>query len=412
MITSKRFLPLFISQFLGAFNDNACKNALLVWLVFNASHTENIINIAAALFILPYVIFSVTAGEVADKFDKAKIAQLIKFIEMPIVSVFIISFLYQSKVGLLFGLFLMGLHSTFFGTIKYSLLPENLEENELIKGNGLIEASTFIGILLGTIFGGVIITLQNGIMIFGYSTLTIALCGWIASLFIPNSTKCDSSIKIKFNLIKSSKNIIKTTRENKQVWNSIIALSWFWLMGATYMTQFPLYTKTVIHGNANIVTFFLALFSVGIGAGAIFCNSVTKGEISSKIIPSSTLGMSICIFCFYAASTFYHYPIQEQSVISLIQGGLVNWIIIISLFSLAVFAGIYTVPLYAMIQHSSCIHNMSRTIAVNNIINALFMIFASFWAILLFGLHMHVTSILLTVGIVNLLFFKFNKTAL
>lgn len=411
LLKTKRFLPLFITQFFGAFNDNAFKNAFLIWFTYDVSAQSEInasmmVTLAAGLFILPFFLFSATAGQIADKYEKSWLTQKIKQIEIILMIVCAFCFFIGSVYGLLTVLFLMGVQSTFFGPIKYSLLPEHLKDEELIGGNGLIEGGTFLSILLGTIFGGLIIRTEYGVEILSLCVVGFAIIGWLNSRSIPKSLIVDPKLKIGWNIATETARIIQYARAERTVWLSVIGISWFWLIGATFLTQLPTYTKTVIGGNEHIVTLLLTLFSVGISLGSIWCNKLLKGEINGRLVPFGSIGMTITIIAFTIASDFYKASSNDLIGVSeFFATGLASWGIALSLLMLSICSGIYIVPLYAIIQHRSNDKYLARIIAVNNVLNALFMVLASIGALALFSLNFKVTQILFTIGLVNIIVF-------
>jgi acyl-[acyl-carrier-protein]-phospholipid O-acyltransferase/long-chain-fatty-acid--[acyl-carrier-protein] ligase len=408
LLKSRRFLPLFITQFFGAFNDNAFKNAFLIWFTYDVAARSDMdasmmVTLAAGLFILPFFLFSATAGQIADKYEKSWLTQKIKQIEIILMIACAACFVFGSVYGLLAVLFLMGIQSTFFGPIKYSLLPEHLQDDELISGNGLIEGGTFLSILLGTIFGGLIIRTEYGVELLSLCVIAFAVIGWFSSRSIPKAPAHDPKLKIGWNIVRETWKIIGYARQERSVWLSIIGISWFWLIGAMFLTQFPIYTQQVVGGNEHIVTLFLTVFSVGIGLGSVWCNRLLKGKINGRLVPYGSIGITIAICMFVAASNFYEAP--SDSLIGLSEFfdmGYSSWGIALSLLMLAVCAGIYIVPLYAIMQHRSDDHYLARIIAANNVMNALFMVLASIGALALFSLNFTVTQILLTVGLVNI----------
>lgn len=422
LLKTKRFLPLFITQFFGAFNDNAFKNAFLIWFTYDVAvhsglNASMMVTLAAGLFMLPFFLFSATAGQLADKYEKSWLTQKIKQVEIVLMLACVLCFFMESVYGLLVVLFLMGAQSTFFGPIKYSLLPEHLHEDELISGNGLIESGTFLSILLGTIFGGLIIRMEYGMEILSFCIIAFAVIGFAASLYIPKTPIADPKLKIGWNIAKETLTIIGYAKEERSVWLSILAISWFWLIGTTFLTQFPVYTKDVIGGNEHVVTLFLTIFSFGIGIGSVLCNKLLKGKIDGRLVPHGAFGMSIAIFAFVIFSYLYEaerityfnqiglIPLDENSILTFLEFfavGLSSFGIIISLLLLSIFSGIYIVPLYAIMQHRSHANHVSRVIAANNVINALFMVGASVIALILFSLGFTVTNILLTVGLANI----------
>lgn len=407
LFKTRRFVPLFITQFFGAFNDNAFKNAFLIWFTYDiavktGANAAMMLTTAAGLFILPFFLFSATAGQLADKYEKSWITQKVKQLEIVLMVSAIICFYLQSVLGLLVVLFMMGVHSTFFGPIKYSLLPEHLKDDELISGNGLIEGGTFLSILLGTIFGGLIIRTQYGIEILAIFIIGFAIIGWLSSRYIPKAPIGDTKLKISWNIAKETWRIIGYARQERTVWLSIIGISWFWLIGATFLTQFPVYTKNVIGGNEHIVTLFLTVFSIGVGTGSVLCNKLLKGQINGRLVPFGSCGITASIIMFTIASKLYVPTGNEVGLLYFISSGLPALTIIASLLLLAVFSGIYIVPLYAIMQHRSDEKYLSRIIAANNVLNALFMVVASIYGVGFFAAGFDIIELLLSVGIINI----------
>jgi acyl-[acyl-carrier-protein]-phospholipid O-acyltransferase/long-chain-fatty-acid--[acyl-carrier-protein] ligase len=416
LFKSKRFLPLFITQFFGAFNDNAFKNALLIWFAYDvaAKTGQNagvVLNLAAGLFILPFFLFSAISGQLADKYEKSLLIRRIKIIEIILMAGCGVGFYFQSVMLLLLILFMMGLQSTMFGPLKYSLLPEHLKKSELLKGNAMIEAGTFISILLGTMFGGLVVRLEYGIELISFFVILFAIIGFISAGFIPKSSIDDSKLKVSFNIFKKTFEIIKDARSEKAVFISIIGISWFWFIGIVFLTQFPIYAKNVLGANEQVVTLFLAIFSIGIAIGSYICNKILNGKIDGRLAPIACLMMSVFIFIFYYVSRLYSKNIDESNLINLskfIMNGY-GLMISISLFMMSIFAGIYTVPLYTIMQYRSKHNIVARVIAANNVINAFFMVIATLCVVILFSLNVEVEEILLIVGIVNLLIYFLAK---
>lgn len=419
LLKTRRFLPLFVTQFFGAFNDNAFKNAFLIWFTYDIALKQGIdaqmmVTLAAGLFILPFFLFSATAGQLADKYEKSKLTRIIKLIEIILMMLCALCFYLQSIYGLLVVLFAMGTQSAFFGPIKYSLLPEHLHEDELISGNGLIEGGTFLSILLGTIFGGLIIRTEYGIDLLSFFVIAFSIIGWIASRYIPEAPAKDASLAIGWNIATETWRIIGFAREERTVWLSIIGISWFWFVGATFLTQLPVYTKEIIGGNEHIVTLFLTIFSVGIGVGSLWCNKLLKGEINGRLVPYGSIGITITTVAFVAASYVYqvermqyleqvlHYEDTVLGLSTFFDVGMSSWVVVISLMALSMVSGIYIVPLYAIMQHRCDSNHLARVIAANNMLNALFMVGSSLLALLLFSFDLGVIEILLFVGIMNI----------
>ncbi len=414
LLHTRRFLPLFITQFFGAFNDNAFKNAFLIWFTYDVAVQDGLdapmmVTLAAGLFILPFFLFSSTAGQVADAYERAWLTRKIKQVEIVLMVACAVCFVLESVYGLLVVLFLMGVQSTFFGPIKYSLLPVHLRDEELIAGNGMVEAGTFMSILLGTIFGGLVIRMEHGVALLSFGLVTFACVGWLASRSIPKAEVGDADLKMRWNMAATTWEILKYARHTPAMWFCVLGISWFWLVGATFLTQMPTYTKEVVGGNAQVVTLFLTLFSIGIGLGSVWCHRLLKGEIHARLVPWGCLGMSFFIVDFYLASMAY--PLASDAhpvgVGAFFEGSIHGWRIVLDLLGLSICAGIYIVPLYTLLQHRGRGAHLARMIAANNVMNALLMVLGSFGALALFALGWQVTEILLAVGVLNLLvFFK------
>jgi MFS family permease len=382
LLGERRFWPLFVTQFLGAFNDNAYKNALLMLLTFNtASWTEMNIgvltNLASGLFILPFFLFSATAGQLADKFDKARLARMTKALEIGIILIAALGFWLHSLAVLLAALFLLGLQSTLFGPIKYAILPQHLPTKELVGGNALVEAGTFVSILIGTLTGGLLAEVEGGIVWITGICLVVAISGFWASRQIPAAPASAPELKITLNLFAETWRCIGFARKERSVLLSVMGISWFWLYGATLLTQLPFYTKSVLHGNASMVTLLLAIFSIGIGAGSLFCDRLThlRGkEVEPGLVPIGALGMAI--FGIDLALVSPAIPPIAGTVLplaELLRDGNI-WRVLIDLLLLGGFGGLYCVPLYALVQQRSAVEYRARVIAANNILNALFMV--------------------------------------
>lgn len=410
LLKTRRFLPLFITQFLGAFNDNAFKNAFVIWYTYDiavktGANPATLVTLATALFILPYFLFSATAGQCADRFERAHLTRYLKLLEIILMLACPVAFYFENISALLVILFFLGVQAAFFGPIKYSLLPAHLKRQELIAGNGLIEGGTFLGILLGTIFGGIVILMEHGVLIISFAVIVFSCVGWVSSLFIPPARISDANLKPRLAIFKNTWQLINFARKDQTLWYAILGISWFWFIGATFLTQLPIFTKEIIHGNAHIVTLFLTVFSVGIGVGSIACNRLLKGEITTRLVPYGLVGMTLAVVCFTLASHLFtaHIPAPE-SLIGL--GGFLasfyGWLIVLALCLLAVMSGIYIVPLYTLLQHRAEKKFLARIIASNNIMNALFMVIASVLALVLFAAGLTVNMILLVVGIANL----------
>lgn len=407
LLSTRRFLPLFTTQFLGAFNDNMLKNALLILITYrlssdNPGSTQMLVTLAAGLFILPFFLFSATAGQLADKYDRAKLTRIIKTAEI-IIMIFAIAGFYLHHTSLLMtSLFCMGVHSTFFGPIKYALLPQHLQQNELLLGNAWVEAGTFLAILLGTLIGGLLVLHTYGITLISVALMSVAVAGYVSSRFIPEAQPPQPDLRINWNIATETARIIGHSRQIKSVFRAILGISWFWLVGATFLSQFPAYAKDILHADETVVTLFLTLFSVGIGVGSFLCNRLLKGRIQSTYVPWAALAMGFFGIDLYFASQ----PIGINS-----PSGLINiyqflqnpasWRLVADLFLLAVSGGLYIVPLYTIMQHDSDPDHRARTIASNNVMNSLFMVVSALLVLALLGQSFTIPDIFLVMSLAN-----------
>ena len=382
LLRERRFWPLFLTQFLGAFNDNAYKNSLVVLLTFSAAawtsiKPEVLTNLAAGLFMLPFFLFSATAGQLADKFDKARLARWVKALEIAIILTAALGFGLHHLTLLLTALFLLGLQAALFGPIKYAILPQHLREQELVGGNAIVEAGTFVAILLGTLGGGLLAGMAHGVAWIVGICLLVAVAGFWASWHIPAAPAPMPQLKIEFNPLTEAWRCIRLARQEHSVFLSILAISWFWLYGAVLLAQFPVYTKTVLGGGENAVTLLLAVFCVGIGAGSLVCDRLThrRGKpVEPGLVPIGALGMVIFgIDLAFAAPAPSGGAAAALPIAALLRHAS-TWRVLFDLLMLSGFGGLYCVPLYALIQQRSDAACRARVIAANNILNALFMV--------------------------------------
>jgi len=376
LLRARRFAPLFVTQFLGALNDNVLKNAMVVLLTFQAASwttikPELLANLAAGIFILPFFLFSATAGQLADKYDKSRLAQLVKLLEIAIVLVAGAGLLLHSLTVLLLSLFLLGLHSTLFGPVKYAILPQHLKSEELVGGNALIEAGTFIAILVGTLLGGLLAGNGAGTAWITGVGLVIAVAGYIASRSIPAAVPPAPTLAISLNPLSETWRNINFARENQTVFLSIMGISWFWLFGALFLAQFPAYTKNVLGGSETAVTLLLATFTFGIGIGSLLCEKLSARRVELGLVPLGSIGMTLFALDLALASPAT--PAAGLGALALLQLGS-TWRVLLDLGLLGVFGGFFIVPLYALVQQRSNPEHGARIIAANNIMNALFMV--------------------------------------
>lgn len=406
LLRTRRFLPLFITQFLGAFNDNVFKNALVILITYRLAdlagmNAQILVTLAGGIFILPFFLFSVTAGELADKYEKSKLISIIKFIEIILMLVAGLGF-YLGSVGLLiFVLFALGTHSTFFGPLKYAILPDQLREDELIAGNGLIEAGTFISILLGTILGGAFILSLNGKLIISAIIFVIAIAGWCASWYIPKTHSSRSSLKLSKNIFKETLILIQYSRHRWDIFLCILGISWFWMFGGTILVELPVFAKDVLNADQYVITYFLTLFSIGLAIGSLYCNKLLKGKVHATYVPLGVIGMTIFTVDLYFSSM--HTTAASANLIGFMQfiSTFNGWRISFDLLMIAVCGGLYTVPLYAILQHRSEPSHRARVIASNNVINALFMVTAALVTMLMLKEGFTVMQVFLSLAILN-----------
>lgn len=409
LFKERRFLPYFLTQFLGAFNDNIFKTALVILITMtfattNQEKSDFLVNISSGLFILPFFLFSATAGQLADKFHKPALIRCIKFSEIIIMALGGVAFYFQNIPFAILILFLMGTHSTFFGPIKYSILPQYLDKPELVGGNGLVEMSTFFAILFGTILAGILINITPGGTLFiTLSTLSIAILGWIASLFIPKSqsiTQLATNLKINWNPVTETWNILKIAPKKRILFLPILGISWFWFYGSIYIAQIPNYTTQFLNGNAQVMTVLLSLFSIGIGLGSLLCERLSGHKLEMGLVPFGALGLTF----FGIDMSFAHPPIPVGALpVGAIEflSNSANWHLLFDLVLIGLFGGFYIVPLYVVIQSRSSPNIRSRIIAANNIINAIFMGCAAILAIVLFKFGFSIPELFLFAALLN-----------
>ncbi len=406
LLGQRRFLPFFLAQALGAFNDNVFKNALIFLIVFNAvglsdAQEHQLTNLAAALFILPFFLFSATSGQLADKFDKARLAQAIKLLEIAIMVIAYFGFTRQSIPLLLAMLFLMGVHSTLFGPLKYGILPQLLKPSELVGGNGLVEMGTFVAILLGTLLAGVLSNIPlTGNFWVAVTVIGIAVAGLLSALAMPSVPVSDPDLKINWNIFSETWRNINLIRGNRTVFLSCLGISWFWFFGSIYFTQLPAYAESVLGGSKPVLTALLTIFSVGIGLGSVLCEKLSGHKVEIGLVPFGAIGMTL-----FGADLYFAWPnavgAQGLALLQFIaQPGAKR--VMFDLLGMAIFSGFFIVPLFALVQSRSDPTRRSRVIAANNILNALFMVIAAVMAVVLLNVvKINVPQLLLVTAVLN-----------
>ena len=402
LLASLRFRPFFLTQLLGAFNDNLYKNGLTIFIAFQAAsiskdESNMLVNIAAALFILPFFLFSSIAGQLADKFEKAKLIRKIKLLEITIMLLGAYAFYIQSPVLLIAILFLMGTQSALFGPVKYSLLPQALKPEELVGGNAMVEFGTFLAILLGLIAGVFIINI--GTTELGVAVVLVAICGYWTSRSIPSLKAAAPELKISFNIFKQTANIMRDARENQTVFYSVMGISWFWFIGITYVTQLPNFVRYDLGGNEQVYVLLLAMFSIGIGAGSFLCERMSGRMVEIGLVPIGALGLTL-----FGVDLFFSHSVGiSETLITpmafISDGGNVR--VMFDIAMLGVSGGIYIVPLFALVQTRSNEKKRSRIIAANNVLNALFMVVAALYGFVALSAGISIPTLFLIMAIMN-----------
>lgn len=399
---SRRFLPLFCTQFLGALNDNLLKTAFLVLvsyagLSFAGLPPEQIVNLAAAVFILPFFLFSATAGRVAEKLDKARVARAVKLAEVAIMALAAWGFYTQHVSALLLALFLMGTHSTFFGPVKYAVLPQYLKGGELIGGNGLIEMGTFVAILVGQIGGALLV--EGGHHATVGVLVAVALLGWLASAFMPVAPATAPQLQLSANVWRDTWQLMRSVRRYPEVGAAIMGISWFWLLGAVYTTQLPTFTRLHLGGNAEVYSVILALFSIGIAVGSVLCAKLSRGRLELGLVLLGGTGMTVFGIDLYLAA---HKPwTGELLLLSQVLHSPWHWRPMADLFLLGLAGGFFTVPLYTWLQTAAPDEFRSQAIAANNIVNGLYMVAAAAASALILALTDSLALLFLLTALAN-----------
>lgn len=408
LLTERRFLPLFITQFMGAFNDNLYKNALIVLIMYQlaphlAVSPQILVVLAGCLLVVPMLLFSAQAGAMADKFEKSQLIRLTKMLEIMLMMVGAWGFFLKNVWLLMTILFFLGVQSTLFGPLKYSILPFHLRDDELIAGNSLIEMGTFLAILLGNILGAILIVKPQGLWIVSSFILIVAIVGFISSCYIPCAQASMPNLRLSCNVVKETLSVLRLSKQSPAVFLCIIGISWFWLVGFVFLAEFPDYAKNYVGGNAQVFVIFLTVFSIGIGVGSVLCNRLLQGRIEATYVPLATLGMSIFIFDLYMASQNLH-PDPHAALLTVSEFFyyVKHWRIVVDMLLISICAGIYIVPLYAIVQHKASDGHKARIIASVNIMNALFMVLAAVITMVLLRLKLTIPHIFLILGIMNL----------
>ena len=390
LLAQRRFAPFFLTQFLGALNDNILRNGLVILITFQSVRivgmdAGKLANVAGALFILPFFLFSATAGQLADKYEKSRLMRGIKLLEICLMVLAAFAFVSENYTVLLVVLFMMGCQSTLFGPVKYAYLPQQLAREELVGGNALVESGTYMAIIFGLIIGGIAADLGNQYVL-ASCLVSVALFGYLASRQVPATRAVDPELVINWNALTETWHIVGFAREKRSVFLSILGISWFWFFGSAMTIQLPAYTLEILNGNETVTTGLLVAFAVGVGIGSLLCERMSGHRIELGLVPFGSIGLSVFAIDLYFAQPAMHVLAVDSVGDFLVRPG--SWRILMDLTLLGAFGGFYSVPLYALIQHRTDRHHLSRVIAANNIINALFMVAAAALAfgVLAYGL--------------------------
>jgi len=402
LLSSRRFGPFFVTQLLGAFNDNLYRNGLAIFIVFHATavsqqQSNTLVNIAAGLFILPFFLFSPIAGQLADKYEKAMLIRRIKLLEIAIMLLGACAFLLQSPVLLVAILFLMGTQSSLFGPVKYSLLPQTLKSEELVGGNAIVEFGTFLAILAGLIAGSFFISL--GVEAMALAVVITAGAGYWSSRAIPSLAPAAPDLRISFNIFRQGLSILHDTRANLSVFYSVMGISWFWFIGITYVNQLPNFVRYELGANENVYVLLLAMFSLGIGAGSFLCERLSGRRVEIGLVPIGALGLTLFGVDLYFNQGLSAHPQLIGPIEFVAQSSSLR--VCFDVVMLGICGGLYTVPLYALVQQRSEASKRSRIIAANNIINALFMVAASLYGLFALSVGVSIPMLFLIMALMN-----------
>jgi MFS family permease len=409
LLKEQRFRPLFFTQFLGAFNDNVFKTALITLVAFHASQLTSadgatLATILPGLFILPFFLFSATAGQLADKFEKSQIIRVVKIFEIIIMLLASAGFFLNSIWLLATALFMTGIQSSIFGPVKYSYLPQHLSEDELIGGNGMLEMGTFVAILLGQVLGAWLATHHNSETITSICIMALAALGYWTSRGVPNSPAGAPRLKINWNPITETFYNLKFIWQHQSLWLAIIGISWFWFIGATLLAQFPNFAKNTLHGNESVFILMLSVFSLGIGVGSLLCEKLSKHKVELGLVIFGGIGLTIFGIDLYATSSHINASLVPSSAIR----SYVDFFdtfshmhLLVDILLIGIFGGLYIVPLYAYIQSHAEKSHQSRVIAANNIMNALFMVVSAIFSLWIFGLGYNIPQLFFVTAILS-----------
>ena len=399
-------MPLFTTMFLGAFNDHVFRTALVTYVTFRATglsdHAKTLmVSLAVGLFVLPYFLFSAMAGQLTDKYEKHILIRWIKISEIFIMIGVAIGFLTGYVLPLVGLLFLMGTHSTFFGPAKYSILPDHLKQKELLGGNGLMEAGTFLAILLGTLVGGLLMgDAEHGITITSVLLIIVAVVGYLISRLIPSAPRAAPKLKINYNFITGTLALIRQARKDKRLFQVILLISWFWLIGASFLSQIPNLADKIFGLTESGLTLLMIIFSFGVGIGSLCTNILLQNKITLRLVPWSAAALTLFVAHFSMVG-LQHVPGSGPLLLREFITSWQGFRICLDLFLVSVAGGIYIVPLYTLLQSDADPQRRSQIIATNNIMNALFMVISSAAAVMLLSVGVSILQFFLLLAVVN-----------
>jgi 1-acyl-sn-glycerol-3-phosphate acyltransferase len=407
LLKQRRFAPFFLTQFLGAFNDNIFRNGLIILITFQGIRifgldASQLANVAGALFILPFLLFSATAGQLADKYEKSGMIRIIKLAEIALMLVAAAALAGGWFVTLFVVLFLMGCQSTLFGPVKYAYLPQQLATHELVGGNALVESGTNMAILLGLIVGNASIAIDpDRQYVLGTCLVGVALFGYLVSRAIPETRAVDPTLKINWDAWTETWRIVEFSRRDRSVFLSILGISWFWFFGTAVTLQIPAYTLNILHGNEAVSMTLLVAFIVGVGIGALLCERMSGHRIELGLVPFGSIGLTVFAVDLYFAQPTMHMDAVRTMGEFIARDGTLR--VLVDLALLGAFSGFFSVPLYAWIQERAERQHLSRTIAANNIINAIFMVAAAVLALVVLNAGMSIPQFFLLLAGLNAL---------
>jgi len=404
LLKQRRFAPFFWTQFLGAGNDNLFKFAFTVMVTYQLQVSWLTPQMAGlvigALFILPFLLFSATSGQITDKYDKTRVIRFVKNLEIGIMVLAAYGFWIASPYVLLACVFLMGLHSTIFGPVKFAYLPQHLNERELTGGNGMVEMGTFVAILLGQVAGGLLVAIPEvGRHYVAFACIALALIGRVTAQAVPASPSTDPELVINWNPVTETWRNLQLAHANIVVFRSLLGISWMWFFGAAFLAQFPSFAKDVLHGDEQVASLLLVVFSVGIGIGSLLCEVLSRRHVEIGLVPLGAIGMSVFAVDLYFAARGLP-PSAGYSLASFLAEH-AHWRVMADLALLSLFAGLYSVPMYALVQLRSAPSHRARIIAANNILNALLMIASSILVGALLAAGFTIPQVFLVIGILN-----------